>query len=146
MARTTITGLTEAARWAAVPALAALALAATAAPALADETAVNLNPTASITAAGQLTVSGTYDCDPATAVYAEISVSAGGYDVNGDEADASTNDRVACTGTPQSWQETLTPAEACETFAVGPADVEVTAWTARDWNVQTDTSTTVSAS
>jgi hypothetical protein len=147
MTRTTITGITKAAmRWVAVPALAALALAATAAPALADETAVNLNPTASITTAGQLIVSGAYQCDPTTAAYAEISVSASGYDVNGDEVDATANDRVACTGAPQSWQETLTPAEACETFAAGPADVEVIAWTPGDWDGQTDTSTTVSAS
>jgi hypothetical protein len=147
MTRTTITGVTKAAmRWVAVPALAALALAATAAPALADETAVNLNPTASITTTGQLTVSGTYQCDPATAAYAEISVSVTGSDVNGAEVDATTNDRVACTSTVQSWQETLTPTEACETFAAGPADVEATAWTPGDWDGQTDTSVTVSAS
>lgn len=113
---------------------------------LADETAITLNPAASVTAAGQLTVSGSYQCDPSTAAYAEISVSVSGSDVNGDEVDASMNDRVACTGAPQSRQETLTPAEACESFAPGSAAIEVTAWTPGDRDGQSDTSTIVAAS
>lgn len=146
MTRTRTTALARIARRAAVPALAALSLAAAASPALADDTAVNLDPTASITAAGQLTVSGTYQCDPSVAPYAQIAVSASGSDLSGDEVDASGGERVACTGSPQPWEKTLTPDQASATFAPGPAGLDVTAWTPGNWDCRADLSESVSAS
>lgn len=124
------------ARWSAVPAIAALALAVTAGPALAAGTSVGVSTTSGTVSAGELTVSGAYQCDPATSSYAELEVTASQAARHGRVADSATLRRVACTGSAERWQVTLSPRQAHEWFSVGDARVTARVWTPGDQNGQ----------
>lgn len=121
------------ARWSAAAAVAGIAVFAAAGPALA-ETQVGVRVTAAVSAAGQVTLTGLYTCDPAVAPYAELSVSGAEANGSGGTVQATTYDRVACTGTLQQWQETLTAPQAATWFCDGSIWADVNVWTPGDWN------------
>ena len=121
------------ARWAFAAAGAGITALAVAGPAAADGQ-VGVNVTGAVSAAGQVVLSGQYSCDPAVAPYAEISVAGAQADGYGGEVQATTYDRVACTGTAQAWQETLTSRHASEWYGAGVLWVDVNVWTPGGWN------------
>jgi hypothetical protein len=121
------------ARWSAAAAVAGIAVFAAAGPAAA-ETQVGVQVTAAVSAAGQVTLTGLYTCDPAVTPYAELSVSGTETNIAGVVVQATAYDRVACTGTLQRWQETLTAPQAATWFSDGSILADVNVWTPGDWN------------
>ena len=118
-------------RWSAAPAIAVAALALTAGPALAEGTAVGITTYNGTVYAGQLTVSGAYQCSTASP-YDYLTVTVVQPGVNG-PVSATSYEAVACTDTDQTWQATLSPSQADAWFANENTRVDVTLWTPGDW-------------
>jgi hypothetical protein len=136
----------KAARWSAVPALAALALAASAGIALAAGTSVGISTTGAAVAAGELTVSGAYQCDSATASYAELAVTVSQARPHGRSVDSTTVQRLTCTGSGLSWRVTLSPRQAGAWFSPASARVDAKLWTPGSRGEQADASLVLQAS
>lgn len=126
------------ARRAAVPVIAGAAVALAAGPALAAGTSVGISTTSADVSVGQLTVSGAYQCQD-SAPYAELEVSVS-QDARHRTLDATTRERVACTGSTLVWQSTLTPREAGAWFSAHGTRVTVTLWTPGHWNERASSS------
>ncbi|QMU74703.1 hypothetical protein GXW83_01805 [Streptacidiphilus sp. PB12-B1b] len=124
----------RATRWAALAAGAGVLVAMGAGTAAADDGQVGVAPFGAVTASGQVTLSGTYTCDPWQGPYAQIEVSVSQQQWDGTQVDAVTYDRVACTGSPQLWQETVTAPAASDAFTPGQVQADVAVWTAGNWN------------
>jgi len=120
-------------RWVVGAAGAGVAVLAVAGPAAAAEAQVGVDVSGAVTSAGQVTLYGEYSCDPSVAAYAEIAVTASQVTSTGATVTATNYDRVACTGSPQVWQETLTSPHAYAFFGAGVLNTEVTVWTIDDW-------------
>jgi hypothetical protein len=118
------------ARWAAVPAAAALAVVAAAGPALAAGTSLGIHTYGTVHA-GHLSVSGLYQC-ASSAPYAELRVTAGQAGPHGRMIESSTVQRVACTGATLSFGATLAPRERHAWFTTGGTRVTATLWTPGD--------------
>lgn len=116
------------ARWAAVPAAAALAVVAAAGPALAAGTSIGIHTYGSVSG-GRLTVSGLYQC--ASAPYAELEVTAS-QSRHGRVVESSTVQRVACNGTTLGFSSTLAPHERHAWFSAGGTRVTAKLWTPGD--------------
>lgn len=127
------TGMRTWKRWAVGAAGAGLAVMAVAGPASAAEVRVGVNVSGAVTSAGQVTVYGEYSCDPAVAAYTELAVTGTQVTSTGATVTATNYDRVACTGSPQVWQETLTSPHAYASFGAGVLNTNVTVWTIDDW-------------
>jgi hypothetical protein len=125
------TGKRSRARWAVGVMGAGIAVLALAGPAAA-ETQVGVGVSGAVTVAGQVTLYGVYTCD-ATSAYAEIAVKASQPDGSGGYVQAAAYDRVACTGTPQVWEETLTSDQSGAAFTSGSLQGDVNVWTPGDW-------------
>lgn len=118
------------ARWAAVPAVAALAVLAAAGPALAAGTSIGIHTYGSVSG-GRLTVSGLYQCAP-SAPYAELEVTASQARRHGHAVESTTYQRVACTGATLAFGSTLAPSGRHAWFSAGDTRVAVKLWTPGD--------------
>lgn len=118
------------ARWAAVPAAAALAVLAAAGPALAAGTSLGIHTYGTVHA-GHLSVSGLYQC-ASSAPYAELRVTADQAGPHGRVIASSTVQRVACTGATLSFGTTLAPREPHARFSTAGTRVTATIWTPGD--------------
>lgn len=126
------------ARRAAVPAIAAASLALAAGPALAAGTSVGISTTGAGVSVGYLTVGGAYQCQ-GSAPYAELAVSVS-QDAPRGRIDATTFERVACTGSTLAWQSRLEPRQAGAWFSAHGTRVTVTLWTPGGWDERASSS------
>jgi hypothetical protein len=130
-------------RWVVGAAGAGIAVMAVAGPAAAAEAQVGVNVSGAVTSAGQVTLYGEYSCDPAVAAYTEIAVTASQVISNGATVTGTSYDRVACTGSTQIWQQTITSPHAYAFFGSGVLNADVTVWTIDDWANRSSTSQSV---
>jgi hypothetical protein len=127
----------KAARWSAVPAIAAAAIALTAGSALAEGTAIGITTYSGSVWAGQLHVSGAYQCSTASA-YDYLEVTAVQEGPNG-PVRSTEYEQMPCTGTTLTWQATLGGTQDAW-FGDGNTRVDVTLWTPGEWGGRADAS------
>ena len=119
------------ARWSAVPAIAAGALALAAGPALAEGTAIGITTYSGNVSGGQLYASGAYQCSTSSpSDYLEVTAVQAGP--NG-PVSSTEYEVMPCTGGTLTWQASLGGSQG-QWFADGNARVDVTLWTPGDWN------------
>ena len=132
------TRMARAARWSAVPLIAAGAVALAAGPALAEGTAVGITTYSGYVSAGQLNVSGAYQCTPDTP-YDNLEVTAVQQSPDG-PVSSTAYLQMPCTGTTLTWQATLTPDQEDAWFTDTDTRVHVTLWAPDDWDSRATTS------
>jgi hypothetical protein len=118
------------ARWSAVPAIAAGALALSVGPALAEGTAIGITTYSGTVSGGQLNVSGAYQC--ATSAYDHLEVTAVQEGPNG-PVSSTVYEVMPCTGNTLTWQATLGGTQE-QWFEDGNTRIDVTLWTPGQWD------------
>lgn len=119
------------ARWTAVPAIAAAAVAIAAGPALAEGTAVGINTySGAVYAGGELTTGGSYQCTP-DSPYDNLKVTVTQDTARG-VASSTSVQRVWCNGTTRNWQAWLRADQGGVWFTPGNARVDLTLWAPDD--------------
>ena len=126
------------ARWATVPAIAATALGLAAGPALAEGTSIGITTYSGAVSAGQLNVSGGYQCSTDNP-YDHLAVTAVQQGPSG-PVTATEYLTMPCTGTTLTWQATLQTRQSGGWFGDGPARVTVALWAPGDWNARATSS------
>ena len=119
------------ARWSAVPAIAAGALALAAGPALAEGTAIGITTYSGSVYGGQLDASGAYQCSTSSP-YDHLKVTAVQEGPNG-PVTATEYEVMPCTNGTLTWQASL-GGSPDQWFADGNTRIDVTLWAPGDWN------------